>query len=118
MWAQAAALVVSILLVVSGEALTLPGAARTNALIAGPVAASFATIAIWEVLRGLRWVNVLIGAWLVVAPLALGFLTERAGLISVAAGLLLAAFSASGGTTTGRYGGGWRSLIRDVASSR
>ena len=46
--------------------------ARANDRIIGPIVASLATIAMWEVSRPLRWVNVVLGAWLLVAPWLLG----------------------------------------------
>ena len=42
--------------------------ARANDRIIGPIVASLATIAMWEVARPLRWVNVILGAWLLIAP--------------------------------------------------
>ena len=50
--------------------------ARANDRIIGPIVASMATIAIWEVTRPLRWVNVVLGAWLLIAPWLLGHLPD------------------------------------------
>ena len=38
--------------------------ARANDRIIGPLVASMAIIAIWDITRPLRWVNVILGAWL------------------------------------------------------
>ena len=112
MWSQMAAAAVGLWLMTSPSVLGFDGAARTNTLIIGPIALSMAVIAIWEIGRELRWVNVAIGAWLLVSPLILGYETEPL-INSMVAGVLLIGFSLIRGTVSGKYGGGWKSLIRD-----
>ena len=114
MWAQIAAALVGLWLMVSPSVLEYGEPARTNSLIAGPIAVSMAVIAIWEIGRSLRWVNVLIGVWLLIAPLILGFETESL-VNSMVAGALLAGFSLIRGQVSGQYGGGWKSLFSDDA---
>jgi hypothetical protein len=85
--------------------------ARTNDWIVGPVAATFACIALWEATRGVRWWNLPLGAWLVVAPLVLGHPTLPF-VQSIAAGVLMMGMSCLGGHTRRSFGGGWQSLWR------
>lgn len=90
--------------------------AAVNDRIFGPIGASFAFVAIWEVLRPLRWGALPAGAWLVLAPLILGYDTTGAIVSSVAAGMVMAVSAFFGGATRAAYGGGWSTLLpgRDV----
>ena len=110
MWFQIAAAIVGIWLMASPSVLDLDDPARTSILIAGPIAVSVAVVAASEIGRGLRWVNVLIGVWLLVSPLIPGF-EMSAAVNSLVSGGLLVAFSLLGRHVSGRYGGGWRSLV-------
>ncbi len=85
----------------------------------GPLVASFATMAAWEILRGLRWVNV--GLALALAALALSPWPWRHSgevMISdvVCAGVIIG-LSIVKYPRHQRYGGGWRRLLRDGRSS-
>lgn len=110
MWFQLAAAVVGIWLMASPSVLGFDDPGRNSVLIAGPLAVSAAVVAASEIGRGLRWVNVLIGVWLLVSPLFLGLETS-AVINSLVSGALLITFSLLGRHTSGRYGGGWRSLF-------
>ena len=79
----------------------------TSDWIAGPLVATFAVMAIWEILRPLRLVNVPIGLWVAAAPWILGG-PPPARLNGTAVGLLVAALALAGSRIGGRYGGGWR----------
>jgi hypothetical protein len=113
MWAQALAFAIGIWLMLAPELLGYRGAARINDLVVGPIAASFACVAMWEVGRGLRWVNLVLGAWLAASPLVLG-----AGLNQALSGLALCALSLVRGRLKRRCGGGWRSLFSRAAEGR
>src|SRR5215207_3520539 len=90
MWPRLVNTLVGLWLMAAPAVLDYAGAARTNDRIVGPLAASFAVIAIWEVTRPLRWANVALGVWLLVAPWLLG--ADRAPLLNeTAAGLVLIA---------------------------
>lgn len=97
-------------LMAAPAALGYGGAAATSDRIAGPVAAALAFVALWEVLRGLRWGEALVGVWLLAAPWALAF-PGRAAANSVVVGLALVVLATMGGAVSGRYGGGWRALL-------
>jgi hypothetical protein len=85
--------------------------ARTNDWVVGPIAATFASIAVWEATRGVRWWNRPVGAWLVAAPVVLGY-PVMPSVHSMAAGLVMVALSCLGGRVTKQFGGGWRALWR------
>jgi hypothetical protein len=93
----------------SPEVLGFGGAARMNDQVVGPLSASLACVAMWQVTRSLRWVNVVLGAWLVLAAIALGH-DPVAGVNSLVSGLILCGVSCVRGKLTRRMGGGWRSL--------
>ncbi len=86
--------------------------AAINDWIVGPIAATFATIALWEPTRSLRFANLVLGLWLVVAPWLLGYDDTLAILNDSVVGLLLFAFATVRGATNGRYGGGWSAVWR------
>lgn len=77
--------------------------------IAGPLIASLAIVAAWEVARPFRHLNLIAGLWLVAAPLVVGF-GGAAALDSVVVGLAVAALSRWKGRVESRFGGGWSSL--------
>ncbi|HEX2030492.1 MAG TPA: hypothetical protein VHL78_03705 [Actinomycetota bacterium] len=108
--AQAVAVVVGVWLMFAPAVLGYGGAPADNDRIVGPVAASIALIAIFEVVRGIRLVNLVSGAWLVASALLLGY--PAAGAVSaVASGAALIALSIPGGERKNRYGGGWRAVF-------
>lgn len=95
--------------------------AEVNDRIVGPLIASFAFVAIWDVTRGLRWVNTLLGLWLIAVPFLLGAWVQDwsfpATINSVLVGLYVTALSLVRGAVQHHFGGGWRSLLeshRDV----
>ncbi len=83
--------------------------ARTNDRIVGPIVASLAIIAMWDIARPLRWINVVLGAWLLIAPWLFAH-PPHARWNSLAAGALVLGCSLVKGTRTHRFGGGWSSL--------
>jgi hypothetical protein len=111
MWARIASVVLGIWLVSAPAVLGYAGPAATNDRIVGPLVASLAFIAIWEVARPLRRVHLVLGAWLLIAPLALGYGLAPA-LNSVVVGLLVILLSFVRGRVEQRFGGGWSSLLR------
>lgn len=86
------------------------GRAADNDRTFGPIAASFAFVAIWQVLRPVRWVTLPIGVWLVAAPLVLDHGAD-AGASSVLAGLAIAVTSPMVRNDPARFAGGWSSVL-------
>jgi hypothetical protein len=89
-----------------------PGAIADRIL--GPLIASFALIAAWEVLRAVRLVNLVCAAALLISAVALGQ-GGAARTNELAVGVLVAALSLVRGRKTHIYGGGWLGLLRDRA---
>jgi hypothetical protein len=71
---------------------------------------------VWEVTRGLRWLNVVLGAWLVVAPMLFRYPEATSIVNSLVVGVVVIGLSLVRGTMTERFGGGWRSLWRSAES--
>lgn len=85
------------------------GAPENSDRIAGPLLAAFSFLAIFQISRGVRWLNLPIGAWLVAAPFVLGAPAD-AFASSLVSGLLVLTLSPFGRPDQSRYGGGWRAL--------
>lgn len=111
MWAQMASLGIGLWLIVAPAVLDYGGRGATTHRIVGPIVAAIAAIAMAEVVRGLRWINMVSALCLAAAPSVLGFVGAAAA-NSATAGALLLFVAPQGGTITGRYGGGWRALFR------
>ena len=86
--------------------------ARTNHRVVGPIVASVAFIAMWEVARGLRWANTAAAAWLLVAPWILGNEGPSSTLNGLIVAALLLALVPVRGRPRQRFGGGWTVLVR------
>jgi hypothetical protein len=110
MWFQIVNTLVGVWLMAAPSILGYADPARTNDRIVGPLVVSFAFVAIWEVTRGLRWVNLAFGVWLVVVPWLLGY-DRVAAMNSVIGGVVVAFHATRGGAVSTRFGGGWSSLL-------
>ncbi len=85
----------------------------TSDRIIGPLIATVSIIAISEATRGLRWVPLPAGLWLVTSPLVMSGYDLTMLFHHALVGLGLAALAFSGGDIQGRYGGGWSALWAD-----
>jgi hypothetical protein len=111
MWAQLVNAAIGIWLMASPAVLGYDGAAAMNDRIAGPIAATFAVVAVTEATRGARWGNLPLGLWMIVAPWILG-VPSPAIVNGLIVGPCLVSLSAVRGRIEERFGGGWRVLIR------
>ncbi len=111
MWAAILNFTLGLWLMASPAVMGYAGVARINDRIVGPVIAGIAFVAIWEVTRGLRWLNFLMGAWLVIAPMILLSYPLNAIINSYFVGLAVTTLSFAGGKVTGKMGGGWSALM-------
>ena len=84
------------------------GLARTNDTIVGALAVTSAIIALSEVMRPIRWVNVALGVSLLVSPWYLA--AAEGGMYRVLAGLVLLSAGLVRGRITSQFGGGWSSV--------
>ena len=110
MWAPLASTVAGLWLMAAPAVLGYDDPAKMIDHVVGPIAASFAFIAVWEVTRSLHRVNVLLGAWLLVAPWVLSYATTPT-INSSIVGVLLIVLAFVGGEVTQQFGGGWSSLL-------
>jgi hypothetical protein len=108
--ARLAAVAAGVWLMFAPAVLHYDGVPATNDRIVGPIAASFAFVACWQVVMPLRWATIPFGAWLVVAPLALGFDPVGAWVSSILAGLVVVVTAFVGQDLADRFDGGWRSV--------
>lgn len=87
--------------------------AAVNDRIFGPIVASMAFVAFWEVARPLRWGTLPFGVWLALAPFVLGYENFDAVVSSVIAGVLIVGSALVRGRINESRGGGWQTLLPD-----
>lgn len=88
----------------------MDGVAADNNHICGPIIATIGIIALWDVNKALIKVNIIIAAWLILAPLFIEHSADTAA-INVVAGIVIAISSVKKRKDQYSYGGGWKSLI-------
>jgi hypothetical protein len=103
-WQLLASTAVGLWLLAAPDILGSGGSAADSDRIAGALVAVVAVIAMAEVVRPFRFVNVALAAWLVLAPWFLGGATSGSLLDSVVAGLVLLPLSLPRGPIKERYG--------------
>lgn len=113
------AVAVGIWLIFAPAVLGYGDPAAVNDRIFGPIGASLAFVAIWEVVRPLRWGTLPVGLWLVLAPFVLRYEAGEAIASSVISGVLMSVTTFLGSDIKQRYGGGWQTLLpgRDIPDS-
>jgi hypothetical protein len=112
MIAQIIVALIGIWLMASPAFLNISGTAEDMNHIFGPVIASFAVIAWWEVTRNLRYANILIAVWLLISPWLLGYDNNSAIINNVIVGLGVGSLSFVKGKIENHFGGGWISLFK------
>lgn len=110
MIARLVAVVVGIWLMVSPAVLDYGDPAQANDRIVGPIAGGIAFVAIWDVLRPLRWAVLPFGIWQVVVPLLLTYDEPVMWVNSIVTGLVLAATVPFGAIDPDDFGGGWSTV--------
>lgn len=110
MVAQIAAMATGLWLTAAPWILGYGGAAAVSDRVVGPLAVTFAMIALSESTRSVRWANLPLGIWLCMAPWMLGFPAPAAA-SSLGCGLLISALSVFRGRLTHSLGGRWKALV-------
>lgn len=110
MWWQLFAAVIGIWLMVLPAVVGVPELVDNGLRILGPIAVSVGVIAAAQVTRGVRWVNVAVGAGVAMLGLIGGAGAVAIGLC-VLSGAALIGLAFLGGRTSSRIGGGWRALV-------
>ncbi|HET7583863.1 MAG TPA: SPW repeat protein [Gemmatimonadaceae bacterium] len=113
MWARIVSAIVGVWLVASPGVLGYGGRAAVNDRIVGPVIAAIAIVAAAGVTRELRWAELPLGLWLLIAPWTLGYHNPVLAAQSMIAGFVLLALVPFRGRVRASYGGGWRVLWSD-----
>lgn len=116
-WARWVSAALGLWLMAAPAVLGYGGEASATHRLVGPVVASFAFVAVWSHVRGLRWANLPLGVLLLVVPWPLGF-TPIATVNSLTVGLGLVALAPVRGPIRGRFGGGWAYLWEREARVR
>jgi hypothetical protein len=115
MWAQAINVVLGLWLMAAADVLDYGRPAATSDRVAGPLIATFATVALWQATRNVRRANLPFGAWLIIAPLVLSY-GWSAAVNSVIVGAAVIGLSLVRGRITHRYGGGWVTAFRPTSA--
>ena len=94
----------------SPDVMGYEGPERLNNHIVGPLVVSMGIIALAETTRAARWVNVVLGCWLVLAPVLLRYEPLHVGARSVVLGMAIAGLSWLPAERRSSQGGGWSVL--------
>ncbi|MGD9689875.1 MAG: hypothetical protein AB7K52_09510 [Phycisphaerales bacterium] len=113
MWAHLLAIGCGLWLMASPDVLALARPAAVSAWVAGTLAVTTSTVALWEATRPMRWMTVLIAAWLVAAPLCIEH-EWVSGVNSVLCGTVIGLLSCRRGPLTHSFGSGWAGLWGSV----
>ncbi|HET9846471.1 MAG TPA: vitamin K epoxide reductase family protein [Nitrospira sp.] len=109
-WTQLLVAAVGIGIMALPDVMSYQGPERLNDQIVGPLIVSAAMIAAAETTRAVRWVNVVLGCWLVIAPVILQYEPLHIGVRSSVLGIVVAGLSWLSGRRTQELGGGWKRL--------
>jgi hypothetical protein len=110
MWIHLIVAALGLWVMASPDVMGYEGPERLNNHIVGPLIVSAAVIALAETTRVLRWVNVVLGCWLVLAPVILHYQPLHIGVRSGLLGFVIAGLSWFPGETRSLQGGGWSAL--------
>lgn len=110
MWARLLSAALGIWLMAAPAVLGYGRPMSVSDRVAGPLLAAFSIVAIWGVMRSLRWWTLPVGLWLLLAPWLLGG-PVAAYLDSMLVGVAAIALCFVRGAVTDQYGGGWASLL-------
>lgn len=107
MWNQLLVVLLGLWLMAAPDLMQYEGLERLNDHIVGPLVVSVAVIAIAETTRALRWANVVMACWLIVAPVIFGYSPLHIGVRSGVVGAMILGLSLIEGRHRERIGGGW-----------
>lgn len=110
-WTLAASAVLGVLLMFSRVLFDAVGTAADNDHVAGALLITFSVMALAEVARPARFVNALLGAWLLGAPWLLDGYSGAGAFFSTIAGLVLVVLAVPLGPVESHYGA-WDKALR------
>lgn len=107
-WNHLLVIALGVWLMAAPDVMGYEGPERTVDHIVGPLVVSMAIIAMAEVTRSARWVNVALGLWLMLAPVLLRYEPLHIGARSALVGGAILLLSSFRWPERERTGGGWR----------
>ena len=116
MWAQVASLVLGVWLLIAPGALGYGDPARTVERAIGPVVIVVSALALRRVTRPVRYLNLLAGLALLLAPWVFDYTSVPAIVNSDLVGMALLGLALAGRRVAGQWAGGWRSLVEKPAA--
>ncbi|MDQ3845474.1 MAG: hypothetical protein M3342_15920, partial [Bacteroidota bacterium] len=99
-------------LMISPSVLGMSQPAANNNHIAGPLVITFAVIALWEINRNVIKVNMVIGAWLIIALFVIDFHSTSTIISNLVSAIVLILLALVKREVKQHYGGGWISLFQ------
>jgi hypothetical protein len=116
MWARVVTIIGGLWLMFAPAVLGYGDPAAGNDRIVGPTIAGAAFVALWPVVRPVRWLAYPAGGWLLMAPWILDYQVTAATVSSVIVGLVTVVATPFGRADPNRFGGGWSSLRDGVTA--
>jgi hypothetical protein len=110
-WTLAASAAAGLWLMFAPDMFGTTGRAADSDHLVGALVVTIAVIATGEVIRAVRYVNVLLGAWVIAAPWLLGGMPGDARWAAVIAGAAIVALALPRGTVRERYAGWDRYIV-------
>ncbi|HKS56536.1 MAG TPA: SPW repeat protein [Steroidobacteraceae bacterium] len=110
-WPLLATCAVGVLLMFSGLLFDAQGPMANSDHVVGALLITIAGIATAEVARALRFLNVLVGLWLIAAPWLLSGVTVARAWYAIAAGVMVIALSLPRGRRSQQHYGSWDGFV-------
>ncbi len=110
-WTLAASIAIGAFLMLTRVFLGASGSMANSDHVTGALAISIAVIATAEVARPIRFVNCILGAWLVASPFVMGGASLLATAVSVLLGIVLVGLSLPRGSRSQEHYGGWDRFV-------
>lgn len=107
-WNHLLVIALGVWLMAAPDVMRYEGPERVIGHIVGPLVVSMAIMAMAEVTRAARWVNVALGLWLMLAPVLLAYEPLHIGARSALIGGAILLLSLAKGPEREQTGGGWR----------
>jgi uncharacterized membrane protein len=117
-WNHGLVALLGLWLMAAPDVMQYEGPERMNDHIVGPLLFSAAIIAVAETTRSVRWINVALGGWLMLAPIVLGYEPLHIGVRSSLIGIAILALSFLKRPPGERLGGGWSRVWKGERSKR
>ena len=112
MWSQIIMVLLGIWLMIAPAMLSFVKKISDNDRIIGPLIASFSVIAIWECTRNVRFLNIPLAIWLLLAPWIMHYRDTTATVNDSMVALLIIILCFVRRKREYRFGGGWPAVWR------